>query len=242
MTERGRDQAPEQLFINDLRALASERRQPHDGRDDCGRRIETLRTDVEQCLDRKMAAQHDAEPAVRFAARFGRHALHHFFLQHEIHVADAVAAFDQVKQQRRRDVVGQVADDAQGIAERTEVELQRVGFVNAHVVSTREAMAQGARQVAVEFHAMQMPGFPRERFGDGARAGTDLDDRVAGLRIDRLHDGVDNAGVGEEVLPEALAGAMPVHRVCESVAAMWTAANRLPASALPVPARSNAVP
>ena len=189
-----------------------------------------------------MAAEHDAEPPVSFAAGAGRHAVDDFLLQHEVHVMDAVAAVDQVKQERRRDVVGQVADDPQGIAERTEIELERVRLVDDHVAPAVETALQRRRQVAVQFDAVKPARFLRERLRDGALPGSDLHDGVLRLRIDGADDRVDGAGIGQEVLAESLARSMRLHRRSASRAAISTAATRLPGSARPVPARSNAVP
>ena len=153
-----------------------------------------------------------------------------------------MAAVDEVKQQRGRDVVGQVADDPQGIAERTEVEFEGIRFVNRNVVDIAEAVPQRRCQVAVEFDAVQFSGLPRERFRDGSLARADLDDRVARLRVDRPQDILDDAGVVQEVLTKALARPVRIHRRSVSCAAIFMAATRLLALALPLPARSNAVP
>jgi hypothetical protein len=50
-----------------------------------------------------------------------------------VHVLDVAGLGEQVKQQRGRDVVGQVADDAQffAVAELGEIEFERVGQMQA---------------------------------------------------------------------------------------------------------------
>ena len=74
---------------------------------------------------------HDALPisesAVGLAARFCDHALDDFSLQHEVHVDDLEAEPGQMEQQRRRNIVGQVADDPDVAAKLREVYLQRIG-------------------------------------------------------------------------------------------------------------------
>ena len=62
------------------------------------------------------------------------------FLQHEMHVGDGIGLFNQVKQQRRRDVVRQVADQAQlalVVAQAAEVELERIGVVQMKLALSR---------------------------------------------------------------------------------------------------------
>ena len=96
----------------------------------CGGGLKAPGADVEQRLHRDVRREHDREPAVVARARRGRHARDDFLLQHEVHVDDRVELRDEVEQQRRRDVVGQVADQAQlrpVAAQRAKVELERVG-------------------------------------------------------------------------------------------------------------------
>jgi hypothetical protein len=61
----------------------------------------------------------------------GGQALHDFELQHEVHVRDQVRKAEQMEDQGRGDVVGQVADDAQALMpsapQRAVVEAERIG-------------------------------------------------------------------------------------------------------------------
>src|SRR5215472_9187063 len=78
--------------------------------------------------------------------------------------------------------------------------------------------------------------------GDGAEAGTDLDQCLSQARRDRRKDLLDHARVVQEVLAEALARAV-LHQPCRAIpTAAASAASRLPGSARPVPASSRAVP
>ena len=77
----------------------------------------------------------------------------------------------------------------------------------------------------------------------------DLDQRIGRLRRDCAQDPLDDVRVVQEVLPEALLGQRGVARgsgshgcLAMSLSASSSAACRLPTSALPVPARSSAVP
>src|SRR5690606_19831169 len=177
---------------------------------------------------------------------------HHFALQHEQHVADAPALFEQVEDQRRGNVVGQVADDAH-LAGRAvdggEVELEDVGLVQHEAAVAGEAHAQGGREIAVQFDGGEAGVGAQQRPGEGALAGADFHQAFAAARRDGADDAVDDAVVVQEVLAETLA--RPVRGVVHQRAsrqrrpisrAAATAVARLPGSARPVPARSSAVP
>ena len=118
----------------------------------------------------------------------------------------------QVEQDRRGDVVGQVADHPQrracGVGQRGEVDLQHVGLDYLHPF----ALAPARGQVAVELDHRQRAAALEQRLGQRAQAGPDLDQRLAGPRRDGPHDGVDHGRIGQEMLAEALAGDVPVRR------------------------------
>ena len=157
----------------------------------------------------KAALQHDRQAAIVGRGGFGNHALDDFFLQHESHVADVRGKRHQVEQQRGGNVVGQVADDAQVVPQRTEVEFQCVAAVNGEAVGGPGAV-QPRDDVAVEFDRMQVRQAVEQGLGQRAEAGADLDDGFARLRMDRVDDGVDDAVVDEEILAEAFAGGVHV--------------------------------
>ena len=164
----------------------------HDGRIDARRRVEGLGRHVEQVLDLVAPLQHHREPAEGLGARLGGHAVDHFLLQHE-HLVDHVRrGGDQVEQDRRRDVVGQVADDAdraaQALGERGEVDLQHVGLDHVEVA----APAQPLGQVAVELDDGQRVAVRAQRDRHRAQARADLDQALARPRRDRPDDAVDD--------------------------------------------------
>ncbi len=68
--------------------------------------------DVEAGLGARKEREHDRQAPVLFAARRGRHAVDDFALEHHVQVLDDRREGREMEQQRRRDVVGQVADDA----------------------------------------------------------------------------------------------------------------------------------
>src|SRR6476620_3480300 len=106
-------------------------------------------------------------------------------------------------------------------------------------------------EVAVELDHRQRAVAIEQREGDRALAGADFHEAIAGLRIHRLHDLVDDALLVQEMLAEVFlrfaleAGARLVHAATAlraMRAQVSTAANRLEGSAMPRPAIDNAVP
>gem|GEM_PF-5978259 len=121
--------------------------------------------------------------------------------------------FEQVEDQRGRDVVGQVADDAQAgrlLAEPAEVELQGVALVQVEVLAPGELGLKDGDQVQVELDDIQLGAAVEQPFGEGTLPGTDLHQSLTRLGVDRPQNAVDHAGVVQEVLAEAFARAVLV--------------------------------
>ena len=166
-----------------------------------------------------------------------------------------VGLLQQVKQQRGGDVVGQVADQAQPAAararERVEIELERIRLVQLAAREVSELRRRrAARSRSISIASRVTPARGQQVAREGAVAGADLHQVLAGLRRERARDALDHARVVQEVLAEALAArgtrrAAGRGHPCRCAArrlASRRAAPRLPASARPVPARSSAVP
>ena len=66
-------------------------------------------------------------------------------------------------------------------------------------------MAQALRQVTVEFYHRQPLAALQQRQRQRAQPGADFYQRLARPGVDRAHDLIDDADVGQEVLTEALA-------------------------------------
>ena len=247
LAEGGGDDAAEERFVVGLGAVCRQRHQAHDAGGDLGFRAEGAGRHVEQAHHGEALLQHDGQAAVIGGVRFGDHAHDHFFLKHEVHVAHAVGEAGKMEQQRRGNVVRQVADHAQRGAECGEIKLQRVAFVDGELFG-RVVLLEVGDEVAVDLDDVEMTETLDEGLRHRAEAGADLDHGLALLRADGLNDIADGVGVGKKVLTEALARAMPcLHagRPCSWAAissASSTAAKRLPGSAVPCPARSSAVP
>ena len=94
---------------------------------------------------RKLRLQHHRQPSVVGGRGRGGHPRDHFPLQHHVEVAQQRVVRRQVEQQRRADVVRQVADDAQPPAQRREVELERVRHVQRQLRGREVARAAAPR-------------------------------------------------------------------------------------------------
>jgi len=110
---------------------------------------------------------------------------------------------------------------------------------------------EGRDEVPVEFDDRERAVPIEQREGDGALAGADFDEAIAGPRVHGLHDLRDDALLVQEVLAEVLLraglerGGLVAHAAISlraMRAQMDTAANRLEGSAMPLPASSSAVP
>ena len=115
-----------------------------------------------------VATEHDPESSISLAARRCRHPIDDFLLQHEVHVRDAVAAVQQTKQQRRRNVVGQVADDAQPASQPAVVEIQCIGFVDADIPELGMGVRIGYRSRGVGRALLRALIAAAKRAGTGA--------------------------------------------------------------------------
>ena len=163
----------------------------------------------DRSLDLVAPLQHHAQPTV-VAAACGAAAMRSTtsFCSITCWSTRCGAAAQQVKQDRRRDVV------AAGCPPRSrrpasragpragEIHLQHVGLQQFH------ARALCARRQPGRDRARSGSGarrWPAARLGQRARARVDFDDALARPRVDRAHDRVDHAGIDKEVLTEALA-------------------------------------
>ena len=186
-----------------------QRRHAQDRGVDARRRLERLGRHVEQGLDPVAPLQHHREPAVVLVARPRSDPVDHLLLQHEVLVVDGVARLEKVEQDRRRDVVGQVADDAQLSPRRDggqgrEIDVEDVGLDD--VEPGRAAQPRG--QVAIELDDRERAAALEQRTGQRTPARADLDEGLTASRIDRIDDPVEHRSVDQEVLAEPLPGVL----------------------------------
>lgn len=108
-----------------------------------------------------------------------------------------------MEQQRRGNIVGQVADDAQILAQDREVEAERVDIVKRETLGW-EFVDQARREIAVDLDDGK-PAYPFEQgTRERAEAGPDLDYVVVALRVDSGDDAVDVMAINQEILAKPL--------------------------------------
>jgi hypothetical protein len=121
----------------------------------------------------------------------------------------------QDEQQRRGDVVRQVADDAQrssvGSGKRFPVECEGVAFDQVEL-QRREAAAQPGGKIAVDLDGSDGARARNERRGQRAQPGTDFDDALSRPRVDGGGDTLDVVRIVQEILREPPPGAMAFHQ------------------------------
>ena len=185
LRERGGDDAREQRVVVRSRArsrAAGSRRATAESTFGAGRNAPGGTTNRRST--RNAACSITRQPAVVGRAGRCRHAVDHFPLQHDVHVAQLRVVRREVEQQRRADVVRQVADDAQVAAERGEVELERVGLVQRQSCRRRERSREPGREVAVDLDGGDVAG-ARDQACRSARRGPDRSRRCCRPRAGR---------------------------------------------------------
>ncbi|MCY1450662.1 hypothetical protein D9M71_674880 [compost metagenome] len=141
-----------------------------------------------------------------------------------MHVADQLGIGQQVEDQWRGDVVRQVADHAQAVrrgAQAGEVELQGVALVQAEVVAASELLVEDRHQILVQLDHVKLCAAAQQAFGQGALARADFQHAIARLGVDRAQDAVNDPGIVQEVLAEALARPVLVLLTHSRVSAIW---------------------
>ena len=117
-----------------------------------------------------------------------------------LHEQDGVGpggGVQQPPQNRRGDVEGDVAHDDMGV--RGQVVAQEVVVDDRDGARGREVTPQRLSQPGIDLHGGEGSSRVGERVGEGAVARTDFNDGAGGVG-DPSEEGVDDAGVGEEVL------------------------------------------
>src|SRR5471032_895653 len=124
----------------------------------------------------------------------------------------AIRKRGQMKQQRARNVVRQITDNAQRRllarrGQRAEVERERVACMQFEQIA--ELRLETPDQIAVEFDRVQRRvgrGEPLDqRLGERAEPWADFDHTLAALRPDHVDDRIDHAHVDQKILTETLA-------------------------------------
>jgi len=126
-------------------------------------------------------------------------------LDHEGNAIDGGVALSKFEEDGRGDVVGQVAEDEEGLAgsggSGGEVEGEDV-LVDYGDVLCGELGAEVGGEGGVEFDGDEAMGAGGESVGDGSGTRTDFDGGAGGEIAEGVGDALDGGGVVEEVLSE----------------------------------------
>ena len=139
-------------------------------------------------------------------------ALGDLVLEHEHGAAEmaAFAHFEELEQDLRRDVVGQVADDVgTGLVgeQAAEISGEHVAFDDGDGGLVLIAQAELGGEVGVEFYGDEAVAVRGEEIGEDTVTGPDLKDGLAGEAAKGVDDAALCVGVAEEVLAELGFGA-----------------------------------
>lgn len=180
-----------------------------DGGVDLGRRVEGFRGQRKEGFGGAVELEGDGEEAVLACARAGGDTVGYFALDHEDGMREGWSARGEAQQDGRSDVVRQVADDDQRLAnllrEGSEVVLEHVLTSDGDCGEAffgEESLLDAPGEFAVEFDGDEALGLGGDALGDDAFAGADFDDGAGGDVSQGGDDALDGSGVAEEVLPE----------------------------------------
>ena len=148
------------------------------------------------------------EPPVGLGAGVGDQAIGDLRLQHEVHVAQLRAVFEQQRHQRAGDVVRQVSNHPPATPRRRQhvvpAHAQRIGLARAR---RRQTAPQRGRQVAIDLNGDDGGRFGNQSFGQRSGAGADFHHVIGGAQSQGRDDALDGRRVGKEMLTEAFARA-----------------------------------
>ena len=179
--------------------------QADDVREDVGWWVEGAGRQGEEAVDFGVHLGGGGEQTVVADAGRGGYALGDFALHHQDGAGDLAGGggFKEMEQDVRGDVVRQVADNIEGFtlrSQRSQVGREDVGFEDFDSGVFAEAEAQFGGKGAIEFDRDQALGARREDVGDGAVAGTDLDDSTLREVAQRVGDPVARVLIDKKIL------------------------------------------
>ena len=139
-------------------------------------------------------------------AWFGHHAFGHFLLDHDDDALDRQLLFQQLHDNRRRNIVWQIGTDREGLVihDFFDIDAQDIAVNDAHVIIVFQRLVEDGQQMIVQFDSRHS----RSRFsqGLGQRADTrpDFQDRVAFTDAGCVGNIVDDGVADEEILAQLL--------------------------------------
>jgi hypothetical protein len=109
-----------------------------------------------------------------------------------------------MKEQRRRNVVGKVSNQSHPGRKILERKIHGIRALHRQPLG-REFGSEARREISVDLDRGEPADSLEERPRERALAGADFDDEIIRCRIDRSHDPLEDSGIVEKMLPEALA-------------------------------------
>lgn len=176
-----------------------------DGGVDLWRRGECARGQGEDFFNVAVELDGDGEQAVVAGAGLGGDTVGDFSLDHEHGAIDRLLVCDEMEQDVRGEVVGQIADYEEffvWLRERGEVDVEDVALDDFDMGLGSEAFAEAGREVAVKLNRDKARGTRSEQLGDGGFAGSDFNDGTLGEIAESVDDGVTGRGADKEILSE----------------------------------------
>ena len=202
------DYATECFGVYDRKLGRWHRFHPDDARRHLRRRIERSARHIEELHQSIARLQHDREAAVGLAAGRRHHAVDDFLLQHEVLVELRARQLCERKQQRRRDVVRQIADQRSGPGRLFQSNASASASISVSCCGANSLRNRAARSRSISRPPNDRPARCTNRRVRAAWARSDLDDVLAGTRIDRIDDAIDDPRIVQEVSAEAPASTM----------------------------------
>lgn len=209
LLREGETDEADERFLHDAEFFKAGSEFPaEDGGVNLGRRSEGRGRKREELLGGAVHLRGDGEGAVVARAGFGADAVGDFALDHEHGGVEGGVALGEAKQNRRGDVVREVADDGQLLSCLGccggEVEAEHILLDNFHIVlrAITEMHAQAEHELMIVFDGNDAGGAGGKPLGDGAQAGTDFNRGARAQVAERGGNALDGSLVVKEVLAE----------------------------------------
>ncbi len=171
---------------------------------DVRRRREGARRQREEILNAGVELSGRGEQAIVATAGLGGNAVGDFALNHDNGSIDDRMMVEEVQQDRRGYVVGEIADDGEFFAasEAGEISREEVLGDDLDGICQFEMLLQVASQDGVEFDSDEAMSTAGKQIRNRSFAGTDFDHCRSGDVAQGVDDGKRGGGVGEEILSE----------------------------------------
>ena len=138
--------------------------------------------------------------AVRGRARLSDKALRNFLLNHHGYIQNTVAILDESFEERRCDVVGQIADEVKRSV--WKVDFEGIALDDLHI--RRHLRAESRNEVSIDFDRDNALDCSGEDLREASGARANFDDRVFRLQVCELHNTAEDGSISQEMLAEAL--------------------------------------